>query len=194
VIRRHLFTFMSAVSLLLCIGFLSLWARSYSVVDLVEYQPSGNPPILMATGYYLESNSGGLGLISKTVWLPPGMPPMMERSPRSFSLFHKKAFSDAGFGFMPARNMHYFAGFGSGTFDESQFWQFKRATAIPDWFPFVITSILPLVWIGIRKGAVARSRRRSGQCPTCGYNLTANTSGVCPECGTAIPTRTETVA
>ena len=27
----------------------------------------------------------------------------------------------------------------------------------------------------------------SGHCPTCGYNLTGNTSGTCPECGTPIP-------
>ena len=26
----------------------------------------------------------------------------------------------------------------------------------------------------------------SGCCPTCGYDLTANTSGVCPECGRKI--------
>ena len=29
-------------------------------------------------------------------------------------------------------------------------------------------------------------RRRLGQCPHCGYNLTGNRSGVCPECGTRL--------
>jgi hypothetical protein len=27
------------------------------------------------------------------------------------------------------------------------------------------------------------ARAKGGLCPTCGYNLTGNTSGVCPECG-----------
>ncbi len=31
-------------------------------------------------------------------------------------------------------------------------------------------------------------RLQSNQCPTCGYNLTANQTGICPECGTPIPT------
>jgi hypothetical protein len=30
------------------------------------------------------------------------------------------------------------------------------------------------------------TRRRQGLCPTCGYDLTANTSGVCPECGRVV--------
>ena len=30
---------------------------------------------------------------------------------------------------------------------------------------------------------VPRRRPKSWQCPTCGYDLTANVSGVCPECG-----------
>ena len=50
-----------------------------------------------------------------------------------------------------------------------------------------LTVEYPPVAIGI----VAYDRRRlrldrtaSGECVTCGYNLTGNTSGVCPECGT----------
>jgi hypothetical protein len=41
-------------------------------------------------------------------------------------------------------------------------------------------------------GALRRSSRaRRGLCPSCGYDLAANTSGVCPECGSsAIPSAT----
>ena len=31
-----------------------------------------------------------------------------------------------------------------------------------------------------------RALSRSGQCLTCGYDLTGNVSGVCPECGTIV--------
>jgi len=48
----------------------------------------------------------------------------------------------------------------------------------------MILLVLPLLWTyqQIRR---ARGRTES-VCPTCRYNLTANTSGVCPECGTAV--------
>src|SRR5687767_2199488 len=48
---------------------------------------------------------------------------------------------------------------------------------------------LPLARLSLRGGTrlVARARRRrrlgAGQCVGCGYDLTANASGVCPECG-----------
>jgi hypothetical protein len=171
VIRRRLFTIASAISPLLCVGIVSLWVRSYWVADLIEYEPPSTPPTWIATGYYLESNQGGVSLRSLTVWLPPGAPPLSTVSPRKLRLYHLKAFTDHGFGFMS-----YFAGFGRGTLDESQFGHFTRATAIPDWFPFVITSIFPLVWI--RRRVTTRNRALAGLCPFCGYKLTGNTSGV----------------
>ena len=36
-----------------------------------------------------------------------------------------------------------------------------------------------------RRDARARRRRR-GQCPHCGYDLSGNASGVCPECGETV--------
>jgi hypothetical protein len=34
---------------------------------------------------------------------------------------------------------------------------------------------------------LARRRAANGQCTSCGYSLTGNTSGTCPECGTPVP-------
>ena len=45
----------------------------------------------------------------------------------------------------------------------------------PLWFPFLMTSILPFLWL---------RRRLKRACKECGYSLTGNTSGTCPECGT----------
>ena len=48
-------------------------------------------------------------------------------------------------------------------------------------------AVLPLAW-GLALYRRERRRRRAlaGQCVTCGYALTGNSSGVCPECGTAV--------
>ena len=34
-----------------------------------------------------------------------------------------------------------------------------------------------------RRRRIAEERRYSGQCASCGYDLTGNVSGICPECG-----------
>ena len=51
---------------------------------------------------------------------------------------------------------------------------------VPLWFPLLIMAIPTY--------ALFRRDRRipSGHCPTCGYNLTGNTSGKCSECGARI--------
>ena len=68
---------------------------------------------------------------------------------------------------------------------------FLRLTAgrpIAEIFPFV--AILPPFILGNVLLNRLFDKRRSAiwlahhVCPTCGYNLTANTSGICPECGT----------
>jgi len=57
----------------------------------------------------------------------------------------------------------------------------ERTYWCPLWALFAVSAILPLMaarrlWRRLR-------RYGSGLCPSCGYDLTANTSGVCPECG-----------
>jgi len=51
---------------------------------------------------------------------------------------------------------------------------------VPLLYLFILFALLPCLW------AIRLYRTwsvREGQCPTCGYDLTGNTSGVCPECG-----------
>ncbi len=72
----------------------------------------------------------------------------------------------------------------------------KQAQALPTimavhliefdiWLVFVFVAVYPaarMIWIPIRR----RRRRKRGLCPSCGYDLTENTSGVCPECATGV--------
>lgn len=55
------------------------------------------------------------------------------------------------------------------------------AIEIPLWLPLALATACTLYVL------VRHARRRSrpwGQCPHCGFDLTANISGICPECGT----------
>lgn len=54
----------------------------------------------------------------------------------------------------------------------------------PHWLIIALASV-PLALSG-RKWLVVRSRRRTGRCERCGYDLRAS-GDRCPECGTAVP-------
>ncbi|HEY8746812.1 MAG TPA: hypothetical protein VIM11_02480, partial [Tepidisphaeraceae bacterium] len=63
----------------------------------------------------------------------------------------------------------------------------KRMLAQAAMAAWIIALLVPGVRLLIR----AAQKAPPGHCPTCHYNLTANTSGICPECGTAITTSRE---
>jgi len=59
-----------------------------------------------------------------------------------------------------------------------------HGVTIPHWFPFILTAVLPALWlVRRRRRRAAQWRRDHGLCPRCGYDLRA-TSDRCPECGT----------
>jgi hypothetical protein len=60
----------------------------------------------------------------------------------------------------------------------------ERIVSIPAALPAACFAILPLSRLAAARRR--RSRRATGLCPTCDYDLRGNESGVCPECGTAI--------
>lgn len=57
----------------------------------------------------------------------------------------------------------------------------ETIAVFPLWAPFVMSSILPVLWL--RGHLRLRARARGGRCLRCGYDLRA-TPDRCPECGT----------
>lgn len=155
--RRRLFAVASALSLLVCVATVVLWVRSH----WVAYALGGTTP---GSIYSAVASRGriGVGLAS----LKSG----------GFSFYHSSSGAPWDIG-------------AYGTLGRLGFFVDTRRAAdgrrrIAVVFPIgaiaVAATVLPGSWLvmGIRK------RSEKGRCPTCGYNLTGNTSGVCPECGT----------
>jgi hypothetical protein len=55
-------------------------------------------------------------------------------------------------------------------------------------FVQLLASLLPILWLGvwIVQRHLSQNRIAAGLCRRCSYSLTGNTSGVCPECGTPV--------
>jgi len=187
VVKRVLFTIVSAVSLLLFMAVVGVWVRSYWVRDIVgNVTAKGN-------GYLIQSILGRLHIISdldggaaggfhhREDWLSPdavwnggmsGYPVNVE-----WHLGHVwQRYSRTHF--LPM------SGFGGGAVPTHH-----RLIVIPYWSPAVVLAILPAIWIWrlVKHGR----RRRAGHCPKCDYDLRA-TPGRCPECGWSETTGTAT--
>jgi hypothetical protein len=191
---RHLFTFASAASLLLCVAVCVLWVR----------RTSGTVAIFRSS-WTIEAEHGSLESL-KTYWLgseelgitfhsdgnlfwdfvPPGEP---GSSGAVYGFTHidpvgsdarTQAFWDRTlWGVTILRGGPYP---GVDALDPAN-WAWLRVT-IPHSTLALITGILPLTFITRRVYLTQRrhSRKARGRCVTCGYDLRAS-PGRCPECG-----------
>jgi hypothetical protein len=165
--RRKLFTFFSAVSLLLSLGVCGLWVRSYAVADT-----------------FVSARSGGISLKGRVAVL------------RGYGAFPDSDSADRGHAeYNPDQLNHdvAIAFSGSREWALGDFFSFRRRIqpgggqaiiVVPHWVVAALAAILPALW------AVRHYRRRGwgrGRCPSCGYDLRA-TPDRCPECG-ALPAR-----
>jgi len=57
--------------------------------------------------------------------------------------------------------------------------------AVPHWIISLLLLTYPILAF-IRGPLRRRRRRKRGLCPSCGYNLSGNTTGVCPECAAKV--------
>ena len=164
--RRRLFNILAAVSLVLCIAFLTAWVRSSYAQEWIGYNSASGPMLAVGWGdgqlfakYRLGTSikplPGGDGWRVFSGPPAPLVPPQV--APHSF--FH--AFRTGG-----------------------------GMTVVPFWLPVLIS----LLAVTSAMAPVARrlQRRYRGLCLHCGYDLRASTDR-CPECGTAIPAKVEVV-
>jgi 4-amino-4-deoxy-L-arabinose transferase-like glycosyltransferase len=181
--RRHFFTLVSVLSLLLCLATLALWVVTFwHSCDVAKW---GNP---RTSQYSISAYRGDYDPSARWFHYTAHIAidkdtGFTEISPRNDDLWKFSVHELA-----PGLRASDHAGprrFGSvvmaGHHDSVVIWTGWIFFAS---LPLALAAIMSLLRI-LR----SRNRRRSGDCPACGYKLTGNTSGVCPECGTTIESR-----
>lgn len=193
-IRWKLLTFVSAVSLLLCLATVVLWVRSYSVTDQIVTSRFVNERewTFWRQGGLCDGR-GKIGVMSIVQAGPPDFKARIEDFYRRYNqdpirpIAHKS--------FSPPETFPYgrLAGIGRWGFN---LWRLENGRAgarpmssglvlvVPMWLVVLVWSVVPTVWMfKLRQRRIQRLRTL---CRQCAYNLTGNTSGVCPECGTPV--------
>ncbi len=176
---RHLFTFCSAVSLLLCVALCVLWVRSYWVEDCIHF---GDGESRDQHFVNLESSLGQMGVyyIRPHDDHPP-QPARVTFEHRSYA--HATAVENS----LPAMSEPWkAAGFLFWSREHNTSW--ITLVAWPCWAAALLASLPPLGWCLARlrqRGRLQRIGR--GCCPSCGYDLRASPDR-CPECGTTTVT------
>jgi hypothetical protein len=182
---RRLFTFLSALSLLLCVALVGLWVWSYSTRVVCGWLARGAD-----RDAGVEISEGKLCFYADNQYLRSlYMEPRPEDEDRGREM-------DEGFTLRTespymldephnwgATDMR-FSGCGffySAAIDDDG--TSSRWFIVPFWAVASLTVPLPLAW-GIRRWKGKR-RKRPGLCPSCGYDLRA-TPDRCSECG-AVP-------
>jgi hypothetical protein len=173
---RHLFTFCSAVSLLLWLVLCVLWVRSYFRVERINFTVDENgmrqtTSLLVTRGFIIVQHvrQGRL-----TAWPPEGFEFEKLGSPRPPSAFRDdrppRQFGWAGF------DLRYYRG-------EAYWGRSSLYVTVPIWFGAACAGSLPTFRTihSLRR----RYRQVSGRCLKCGYDLRASPER-CPECGTPV--------
>jgi hypothetical protein len=167
----HLFTFYSAVSLLLCVAVCVLWVRSGGRSDYASVAPAWRHFVCMTFPGGLKFSTwprpvqpGGLRFASYEYGVRNAQGAWMNRPAMSWSKL--------GFGLHPLQFSN------QSKPDRGAFELF-----VPFWFLTAVFLALP-VFVVVRL-ARAHRRERGHRCKQCGYDLRAHSGGDrCPECGT----------
>jgi hypothetical protein len=198
--RRRIFSFAAAISLLLLLFTAALWITGRSrFFQLVITH--GNSYWLTRTdrwGFHLERAVG---------FTPAGTAPTFSQGPNGTYLPYFPMVTSP-----PFVRLHQLAGvmFASGTTDVTYRADGTPASLADQLFPgggtfqtggptypftalhithafaTIFFSLLPAAWIATRliRIRTRRIHRANHLCLHCGYNFKGNTSGICPECGT----------
>ena len=170
--KRRLFTILSALSLLLCVATAALCLRSYWVDDFVSQMiPHQKDP-----NFYELWGQSVYGSVYLT-YLTTSEPPMSGPASLRLSYYRSPSSETQVPRDTPARR------WGFGYADHYQ----SETVWLPHWVIVLSTAVLPVMCLTSQARARKRRRRLTlGLCPNCGYDLRASPER-CPECGEAIP-------
>jgi hypothetical protein len=178
--RRHLFTLVSTLSLLLCLATLVLWVVTFwHHLDVAKW---GNPKTAQySISAYRRDYDPSARWFHYTAYISIDKDTGFTEITRRNDDLWQFSVNEIATGL---RVSHH-AGprrFGSVV-------MVGHHDSVVIWTGWIFFASLPLALAAIMsllRILRSRRRRRHGNCPACAYNLTGNTSGVCPECGTAI--------
>lgn len=193
--KHRIFTYVSAVSLVLCAALLVLWVRSYCFWDHVGYTGAATNKGQYAGGY-ISSGSGALELTvwvredpeakeqaaSGVEWSSGGTTEKVSVHRSRHESYMKSIGAKGTLGFwLSARMVSPNAGRSPNPGSKAPLpLQPTWIISVPYWFLVLLTGFLPALWF-------YRWWRRppAGHCSVCGYDLRASKER-CPECGTPI--------
>jgi hypothetical protein len=217
---RQLFILASAISLLLALATLILWARSYSIADhltlnstrywrvkgtdetaadyrgLVALDTVGMNRGSIAF-YHRRSTELSLGLQNVKEWsttYPEGIVLLWEKkTPWVGPLQDNMPIFNVVDEHILIDRFGFFYGSCSigGMFSGSIDFR-DRIVCLPAWLFTLLAAWLP--GYQLLSAVRSRRRRRTASCLRCGYDLTGNVSGTCPECGSPVPPTPEAAA
>jgi hypothetical protein len=164
--RRRLFNFLAAVSLLLCVVTVALWVRSYRWKEGVNFGAHCSAFTrygrLVLTADFNEVRLGA-----------PAARPVR---------WYRRSQSRQGMNLVD-RPDHSFAGFGFKRHGWAELPKPTWVVLVPMWFVTAATALPPGLWLlGAYRRRRAAERNAKGLCARCGYDLRAS-PGRCPECG-----------
>lgn len=184
--KRRLFTILSALSLLLCVGVVVLWVRSYWREDRISVAYGAGPYRAMSV------RLGELHFQRAGNWPVPIWSDEDRFRAESSDVADDGQWDDlyprperlrAYSGFRYLNGYHWYHGTdekGNPAVDTVE----VDVITMPLWFIAGGATIMPMLWLWIR--FVAWHRNRCCLCLHCGYDLRASPDR-CPECGNAIP-------
>jgi hypothetical protein len=202
-VRQRLFTFCSAVSLLLCAAVCVLWVRSYWISDYLQTDPAGagwkrdtafskggagysaGPAGASLAQWYVGSAGGALSIGRCVNRWPPGAEVWLGDDPYRLGIgtrHFRPSFGDgSGFpqhrgslGFEAVSDFKVFGGVRTFQMAEKQ---------VPHWAIVLPTAVLAVPFVRVLVDRVRLGKRlRVGVCSSCGYDIRA-TPDRCPECG-----------
>jgi hypothetical protein len=195
---RRLFLNATAWSLLMCVGVLAVWVRSYWRNDLfqsVYWGPCTSGRGTACFGQY-DSNCYTVMISRGAIFAGYNnqrfdVPAAQKQIVRSYVAQHEGYRHRSLPPLDPYPTINYpklqSAGFKYGItlYRPGNSPSFGRAAVIPFWFVTLLLALKPVMWLAKEPARLRKRRAARGQCVCCGYDLRAS-AGRCPECGTPV--------